>query len=316
MPEPFDWSAAPADPNDRLLGQLVSTSESNAARSEVILYGLPFDGAVIGRKGAAGGPKALRTAVLTLKAYHYASGELRRRVYDMGDEDFSGANVEEAHARAEAIARKAHTLSKRGEGHEHARVIALGGDHSLAYPCILPYLEEQKDRLAVINFDAHLDVRMVRANEEQNSGTAFGRLLDKGLASYTVIGARDFQTSPAYARRVEDGGAKVLTAREVFALGVEGAAREVFNALPPKCHTIYLSIDVDVADASVAPGVSAPTPGGLLAHQVFDMIRIFASDPRVSAGGIFELAPNLEEPGNDRTARFAAGCLAEMLAAM
>lgn len=315
MSEAFDWTITPPDANDRLIGQLVSTSEANAPRCDTILYGLPFDGAVLGRKGTAGGPGALRAAARTMKAFHYASGEVRRRVYDMGDTELEGLSVEAAHAAAEAIARKARELAQR-EAKEHARVIALGGDHSLAYPCIWPFLEEYGDRLAVINFDAHLDVRRVRADEAFNSGTGFGRLLDRGLASYTVIGARDFQTSPAYARRVEEAGGKVLTAREVFALGVEGAAREVFNALPPKCHAIYLSIDVDVGDASVAPGVSAPTPGGLLAHQVFDLIRIFSGDPRVTAAGIFELAPNLEEPNSDRTARFAAGCLAEMLAAV
>lgn len=316
MAEPFDWTITPADPNDRLLGQLISTSEANAARSDTILYGLPFDGAVLGRKGTADGPRALRAAARTLKAYHYASGELRRRVYDLGDAALQGLSVQDAHAEAERLTRYALSLAKRDDGREPARVLALGGDHSLAYPCIRPYFEKLGERLAVINFDAHLDVRVVRANEAQNSGTSFGRLLDAGLASYTVIGARDFQTSPAYARRVEEAGGKILTAREVFALGIEGTAREVFNALPSKCHTIYLSVDVDVADASVAPGVSAPTPGGLLAHQVFELLRIFASDPRATAGGIFELAPNLEESGHDRTARFAAGCLAEMLAAM
>ena len=313
---PFDWSISPQDSNDRLLGQLVSTASSNAARSEAILFGLPFDGAVLGRRGAAAGPHALRAAARTLKACRFASGELRRRVFDMGDAELFPDDVAKSHAGAEEFARRAIALGRREDGRPQARVIALGGDHSLAFPCAWPYLEAFGARLAVINLDAHLDVRQVRAQEAFNSGTAFARLLDKGLSSYTVIGARDFQTSPAYARRVAQAGGRIVTAREVFSKGAELLAREILDGLPPACHELYLSVDLDVADASVAPGVSAPTPGGLLAHQIFELINAFASDPRCAACGIFELAPNLEEPRNDRTARLAAGCLAEMLAAM
>ena len=313
---PFDWTITPPDANDRLLGQLVSTAPSNCPRSEAILFGLPFDAAVLGRRGAAAGPRALRAAARTMKAFHYTSGEIRRRVFDLGDAECSPDDVAQGHAQAEAWARRALALSRREDGRPPARVIALGGDHSLAFPCAWPYLEEFGARLAVINLDAHLDVRQVRAQEAFNSGTAFARLLDKGLSSYTAIGVRDFQTSPAYARRVEEAGGRIMTAREVFSKGAETLAREVLEGLPPTCHELYLSVDLDVADASVAPGVSAPTPGGLLAHQLFELVNPFASDPRCAACGIFELAPSLEEPHSDRTARLGAGCLAEMLAAL
>ena len=66
------------------------------------------------------------------------------------------------------------------------------------------------------------------------------------------------------------------------------------------------------ASASVAPGVSAPRPGGLLAHQVFELVRTICADKRVIACDIMELAPSLEPPNSDRTARLAAGCLACM----
>lgn len=321
---PFDWSFKLPDPNDHVLGQLVTTNSSEVTRSDVILYGIPFDKAVLGRKGAALGPCAIRTAARTLKTFALPQGSLRCRIVDLGDVVLSGKDVAAAHIEAEKAARYASVTVPAARGTmgvairrdvgAPSRVIALGGDHSLTFPCAWPYLEHFREKLAVINLDAHLDVRCVREGEPFNSGSSFGRLLDGGLTSYTVIGARRFQTSTAYEKRVQDCGGRIVTADEVYAKSAVRIARDVLKKLPRNCRAIYLSVDLDVADASVAPGVSAPTPGGLLAHQLFELVRMITSDARVIACDIMELAPPLEEPNSDRTARLAAGCLAEMVA--
>jgi formiminoglutamase len=306
----FDWAIEPPDANDRLFGQLVSIASANAPRSDLILYGLPFDGAVLGRKGAAAGPSAIRHVARLLKAYDYQSGELHKRVFDLGDAILPPDNVSAAHVLAEQASREAKHLAYR-ENKKPARVVTLGGDHSLSFPCAFPYLEEFGDKLAVINIDAHLDVRSVRMGEPYNSGTSFGRLIENGLGSYTVIGAQSFQTSPAYVKRVKDAGGSIITAENVFEKGARRIATRVLAQLK-KFKRIYLSVDLDVADASVAPGVSAPRPGGLLAHQIFELVRTICADKRVVACDIMELAPSLEPPNSDRTARLAAGCLACM----
>ena len=310
---PFQWAVTPQDPNDRLLGQLIAES-SSGTEGDVVLFGLPFDGAVLGRRGAAAGPAAIRAQARKLKSYSYIFGALQRRVLDLGDVNMLPDDVPLAHLCAERAARFALSrLRQHKQKHTHRRVVALGGDHSLTYACALPYLEKHGDRLAVINLDAHLDVRQVPNGQMQNSGTSFGRLLVGGLRSYTAIGVRDFQTSAAYVRRMNESRGRVVPASEVFESGAIRTAKAALRALPKKCEAIYLSVDIDVADASVAPGASAATPGGLLAHQVFELVRTLAADPRTVACDIMELAPALEEPGSDRTARLAAGCLAEML---
>jgi formiminoglutamase len=346
----FEWSILPKDPNDRLFGTLVSGSVK-LEDCDVVLLGLPFDGATLGRLGAAEGPKALRTALRNMKIHRFngprrlgkAAGtsdpdakgvlfvpapgdessagnrpmdlgsEIKTRIVDLGDAVLPVSDVVRAHAEAEKAARCAKLLAKMCRN-DNARVISIGGDHSLTFPCAQTYLEEFREYLAVINLDAHLDVRSVRTGEPFNSGTSFGRLLDHGLKTYVVVGARDFQTSPHYIKRMDSAGGRVFTANQVFSKGVEAVCREVMQSLPKRCEAIYLSVDMDVADASVAPGVSAPTPGGLFAHQLLEMVSIFSSDPRVISCDIMELAPRLEEPNSDRTARLAAGCLAHMLA--
>ena len=57
-----------SDPNDLRLVQMVRAAAS-AQRDSVNLLGVPFDGAVLGRKGAAGGPSAIRNAMSGFSNY-------------------------------------------------------------------------------------------------------------------------------------------------------------------------------------------------------------------------------------------------------
>jgi len=315
IPREADWAVTPIDPHDTLLGQWVSRPAGALIRMQeprLLLFGLPFDAAVLGRKGSRGGPQAIRVAARTLKLPPGLDA-IKGAARDIGDVVLPNS-VELAHRHAESFVHK--TLLMAGhyrKGPLRCRSVAFGGDHSLAYPCIKPYLDHLGSDLAVINLDAHLDIRQVEKGKPPNSGTGFGRLLEAGLKSYTVIGVRPFQTSAAYLRRARNYRARLISAEDVFEQGAVAVAKNVLKSLSRNCRFIYLSVDVDVADASVAPGCSAPTPGGLLAHQVFQLVRFICADRRTRACGIFEFAPNLEEKNSDRTARFAAGCLAEML---
>ncbi|MCZ7647601.1 MAG: arginase family protein [Planctomycetota bacterium] len=310
----FPWRLPPGDPLDALLGELITTDEAEAPHAAALLFGLPYDGAVLGRRGAAGGPRALRLAARKLKTARLDGRTIAARVVDLGDAELPLTDVSGAHEGAAKWARRAKNHAQRGGTKRPARAIMLGGDHSLTHPCVKPYLEAFGGMLAVVNLDAHLDARQPVEGQPPNSGTSFGRLLDEGLKHYVCVGARDFQTSAAYVKRVLEANGRIVPAAAVHAQGAAKTAEHVLTSLPREVEAIYLSIDLDVGDASVAPGVSAPTPGGLFAHQLFDLVRALALDPRVVACDIMELAPMLEPPGTDATCRLAAGCLAELLA--
>ncbi|HYF48115.1 MAG TPA: arginase family protein [Planctomycetota bacterium] len=305
----LNWRVPPADPNDALFGSLVSTRDIKDG-FDFIIAGFPFDGSMLGRKGARDGPAAIRNAASKLKVGTYAARNLRKRIYDLGDFKLPGQNSHLARARIDAFSA---CMYGDARGYRQARAIALGGDHSITYHLAAPYLRDFSKRLVVVNLDAHLDVRATPAGALPNSGTSFRRLIDHGLKKYVAIGLRDFQTSPTYIDFARRAGAQLVSAAEVFDAGPRAIVRRILRSLR-KDALIYLSIDIDVADASVAPGVSAPTPGGLLAHHLFELVRLIAADERTVAFDIVEVAPKLEKDG-DRTARLAAGCLAEIVTA-
>ena len=70
---------------------------------------------------------------------------------------------------------------------------------------------------------------------------------------------------------------------------------------------IFLSVDMDSVDQSEAPGVSAPSPGGLSSSELLDGVYEAAKDKRDKGMDIVEVAPSLDPTGN--TARLGANVL-------
>jgi len=67
---------------------------------------------------------------------------------------------------------------------------------------------------------------------------------------------------------------------------------------------VYLSIDLDVLPASVAPGVSAPAASGVALETIEDLINDVISSGKLALADIAELNPVLDR--DDQTARVAA----------
>src|SRR5688572_17344352 len=75
VPSGDAWSAPVPDPFDVVVRQQIV----RWAPADVALFGLPYDGAVIGRKGAREGPAAIRRALGSLKP------QAHLRWLDLGD---------------------------------------------------------------------------------------------------------------------------------------------------------------------------------------------------------------------------------------
>ncbi|MCO8242634.1 MULTISPECIES: formimidoylglutamase [unclassified Haladaptatus] len=303
---PSEWRGTSADPNDEQFGDIVEPIEELdddvLAQYDAVLLGEPFDHAVIGRKGAVDGPAALRETLAGVKTHHFDAGPVES-VGDVGDVmlmlDDEGVKVT-----TELLQRKAGVLAKRLHDADTLPVF-LGGDNSFTYPNAAPLLEDGS--LGVINFDAHLDVREVR--DDPTSGTPYRQLFDAGLDSYACVGARHFETSSAYADYVRECGGAIVTAEEVG----DDSVSAIDTALDSMSDVdaIYVSVDVDVLDAAFAPGVSAPTPGGISTRELFRMLRLVAADDRVAGFEVVECAPSLDH--DELTVKAGARAIAHFL---
>ena len=291
-----DWTGTSSDPNDRQFGDVVEGAvPETAADYDAVLVGEPYDGAVIGRTGAAEGPAAIRESLAGVKSHHFGRGPVTS-VGDLGDVAVDADGVAAAQATVREAAARVHDLG--------AFPVFLGGDNSLSYANASPLLD--RGSLGVVSFDAHLDCREVR--DGPTSGTPYRQLFEAGLDALAVVGARHFETSTEYADYLDDQGGEVVTAETVGA--DPGGALDAALAAMGDVDQVYVSVDVDVLDAAY-PGASAPTPGGLQPRELFRLVRRLAGRPRVAGFEVVETAPPLDT--EHRTVDAAARTVAHFL---
>ncbi|HUR70246.1 MAG TPA: agmatinase family protein [Candidatus Thermoplasmatota archaeon] len=285
------WSARPSDPNDVFLAQVVSHTDGPA---RVGLFGIPFDGAVLGRPGAREGPDAIRAQMAKLKPWSLSGGPSQVSVRDWGNVRCP-MDVAGAHQATETAA-----LAVLDAGQVP---LALGGDHSLTFPLVKAH-EGRRQKMGIINLDAHLDVRDFSG--VPNSGTSFGRLLDLGLvpgANLVEVGIRDFANAHAYAQKVHKAGGTILGANEWMREGVS-VIDHAIDVASEGVDGVYLSVDIDVLDQAHAPGVSAPTPGGVDTRTLLAAIDRICERCDLVGADIMETAPPLDR--DHQTSRAAA----------
>lgn len=297
------WRSASSDPADETFGDIVegvdfARQDPTDPEGEIAIVGEPFDAAVIGRRGAARGPDAIREALSGVKTHGFDGGPVAGHITDLGDIAVDSMD-------AEAIQRTVATVAADLHASD-ALPVFLGGDNSLTYANVEALLSAGS--VGVLNFDAHLDVRKVR--EAPTSGTPYRQLFEAGLDAYACVGARHHETSTAYAEYLQDRGGRIITA-EAVGRDIDRALQRARDAVAG-VDAVYLSVDCDVLDATAAPGVSAPTPGGLTTRELFGMVRRLAGEDRLAGIEVVECAPPLED--GDRTARAAARTVAHALA--
>lgn len=293
----FDWHGPSADPNDEQFGDVTeATTITDAPEYDAVLLGEPTDQAVIGQQGAQEGPSHLRSALNGTKTHHLTRGPVGP-LGDLGDVEFSeSANVVDRQRTVEAITQEIHALD--------ARPVFLGGDNSLTYPNARPLLASGS--VGIVSFDAHFDCRA----GAPSSGTPYRQLFEEGLDAFAVVGARHFENTTAYAEYL-DGRGTVVTAEDV-GRDVGAAARAAIDAVAD-VEQLYVSLDLDVLDATAAPGVSAPTPGGLTTRELYRLLGEIVADDRVAGFEVVECAPPLDV--DDRTATAGVRAIAHVLSA-
>jgi formimidoylglutamase len=296
-----EWRPTSADPNDEQFGDIVEqTTLTGADEYTATLVREPYDGGVIGTPGAREGPSAVCAALAGVKTHHFDAGPVQS-VGDLGTIEVPpGLAVSNAQA---AIREQTASI------HEQETVpVFLGGDNSLTYANVAPLLEREES-VGVISLDAHLDCRAVQG--EPSSGTPYRQLWESGLDDMAVLGARHFETSTAYAEYLREQGGDIVTAEEVGDDPVEATDRALTGV---EADHLYISVDVDVLDATAGPGVSAPTPGGITTRELFRIVRLLAGSGDVAGFEVVETAPPLCPDG--RTPDAAARTVAHALSAL
>lgn len=277
-------------------------------RCDVAILGVPFDAGVTYRPGARFGPQAIRQASRLLRAYHagldvHPFGS--QQVADAGDVAASPFDIREAIRAVEAAAEA--TLAGAG------RLVALGGDHTIALP-LLRVMKRRHGRIALVHFDAHLDTWDTYFGAPYTHGTPFRRAFEEGLLledRAAHVGIRGPLYAPEDLRDDAGMGFEIVGAMDVAAVGAATVARRLRERVGDA--PVYVSIDIDVLDPAHAPGTGTPEAGGLTSRELLSILRGLAGIRLVGAD-VVEVAPAYDHA--ELTCVAASHVVYELLALM
>lgn len=227
---------------------------------DVVVSGVPFDNAVTFRPGCRLGPQAIRAAsvqLAELKAFPFGFDPFETlAVVDWGDVHLDPHHPETIRPTIES---HADAILESG-----ARMLTLGGDHSVSYPLIRAHAKRHGP-VALIQFDAHCDT-WEDDGVAMDHGTMFARAAAEGIVDVeksVQVGLRSFNDS--------DHGFEILTAPWVHRFGMDAVLEVVHERVGDA--PAYISFDVDGLDPAFAPGTGTPVPGGLASWQALEFIR-------------------------------------------
>ena len=283
----------------------------------VAVVGVPMDlGA--NRRGVDMGPSALRYARLLEQLE-----DLGYTVEDLGDVPVSLARASRRRGRGlaylEEIRAAALVLKERLAAlPEGVFPIVLGGDHSLSMGSVAGAARGR--RVGVVWVDAHADFNTPETSPSGNvhgmplavlSGLGHPRLTEVFRAvdpkDVVLVGVRSLD--PGEKRLLKEAGVRVYTMHEVDRLGVARIAEEVLKHL--QGLPLLVSLDADVLDPTLAPGVGTPVPGGLTYREAHLLMEILAESGRVQSLDLVEVNPILDE--RNRTAEMLVGLALSLL---
>lgn len=245
-----------------------------------------------GRPGAKDGPRAFREAFSRFGVGEPFGWDWPR-VFDAGDIiPAKGEGVEALKKTHDRVTEAVKAMLDLG-----LFPIGIGGGHDLTYPFVRGVIEwyeatKQAKRAGLrpmnqgfhgIYFDAHLDVR-----DTPGSGMPFRELIEEcGVEALTVLGLNPFANTREHVDWFLDNG------------GAFGEDDEI--GVPTVERPTFVSFDLDVLDASCAPGVSALNPAGWSTGLAEAWLDGLGAESNVRCFDIMEFNPAQDPSG--RTAR-------------
>jgi arginase len=294
------------------------------AAQPIAVIGAPLD---LGqdRRGVDMGPSAIRYAGLDRRLE-----ELGRRVEDWGNVP---APVAEAVIEGDELRRflepilatcaDVARLVRRAVEEDYLPLV-LGGDHSVALGTLAVLRRDGPG--GVLWIDAHGDLNTPKTSLSGNvHGMVLAAALGLGGSEFeheawrlpavepsrvALVGLRSLDA--AERALLKELGAAVYTMSDLDRLGVEHVMREALGQVAGPGF-VHVSLDMDVVDPDVAPGVGTPVRGGLTYREAHLALELVAEAGVAGSLEVVEVNPILDR--ENETARLAVELVASALGA-
>ena len=284
--------------------QFSSIKESFTATNTktIALLGYSSDEGVkrnLGRVGAAMGPDAIRKELGKMSNHLSEVAQL----VDFGNLECENQDLEKLQndlAKAVSFLLESDTMP-----------IILGGSHDLAYGHYNGLAKHLKngEKLGIINFDAHFDLR---ANTNgNNSGTPFYQIALEHEAKneaikYMALGIRKDANTKDLFEFAEKHKVNYLLQKHFGINYLEHVQLRLIQFMEDVDY-VYTTIDLDGFSSAFAPGVSAASPMGFAPDVVLESLKLIIDSDKLLGVDIVELNPTYDI--DDQTAKLAASLI-------
>ena len=251
------------------------SANASFEESNVVILGCPYDGSASFRPGARFGPSAIRRASWGIETFSpYFQRDLSQySIHDMGDLELPLGEKKISLGLIRKALRK--ILSRK------KFPILLGGDHLITLPIIEEILPITP-QLHLLQIDAHTDLRDDYLGESLCHSTVMKKVVD------LLDGDRLFQIGIRSGTEEEFKLARKM--RSTVSLN-PGSLSSMIKRL--RNQPVYITLDLDVIDPSLLPGVGTPEPGGLSFKELISLLKKLQS-LHVIGFDMVELTPDYD----------------------
>jgi agmatinase len=273
--------------------------QKSFSEATYVVLGVPFDVTSTYRTGARFAPLAIREASFNIETYSFRSNiDIENvSIHDSGDLNVT-SDVHETLRRLEQVTKEIVEAKKTP--------VLIGGEHTIT----LGAAKAMGKDFAILDFDAHLDLRNEYMNMKTSHTTFMRRINEQAKPNKIIeIGTRAVcKEELNYAKKAD---INFITVHEIREEGIENTVNKVKKLLG-NTKRVYLTVDMDVLDPGFVPAVQNPEPDGLCAHMFYDLLTQVC-DSRVMMFDVVEVSPPYD---NGVTSIQAAKTTFEILSAI
>jgi len=279
--------------------------------TEFVIFGIPWDYLTsIELPNSAIAPEHIRSVtndigLTTELGYHIP----KLKAVDVGDIEIEKTDVEKNLKTIKNFIKDMYLQN------ENVIPIMIGGDHFCSYPVIkiIGDLFNKKDELGVLIFDSHLDLYHEWDKGVYSHATISHRVYDLEYINnknLLIVGTRDIDILEL--EEADKDNIRHLDAHKLID-GLDKYITEILAFFKNSgIKYLYISIDIDALDPSIAPGTGFAMPGGFSYREIWKILMSIAEDFEIIGFDVVEVAPNLDLK-NKVTCNLAAKLIVELM---
>jgi agmatinase len=283
-----------------------------ASGARFAFLGVPFEEGNIGKPGSVEGPRDMRFMSHEYFPYWFEyEVDINGHFVDVGDVRIPKVDPKTSLSR---IYKAVRAILEAG-----LVPVLCGGDHSITIPAtraLSDHLGKGKS-IGYLQLGAHLRMADEWAGERESSASVLARVTELPnvkAANVAQVGMRNSMNPKDWCDLAKERGVNIFTMNEIVDNGIDGVIAKAADKVWKGTDAQYISVDMNVLDASAAPGVTAPEPGGLDAREMMRVANHLGARSTASVIDLTELCPVVDT--NGITTKLGACFLLRLVAAL